>query len=105
MTAEEDHQDHLRRRPRNLKGVAARGRKWVHVDLKDDTSRGEEVIELLGAADALIQGFRPGVMERLGLGPDVILTRSSTRVWSDDRLGSVISVEALSTSSVVSSQP
>ncbi|MBB4427564.1 alpha-methylacyl-CoA racemase [Bradyrhizobium sp. CIR48] len=56
---------------RNLKGIAERGRKWVHVDLKDDKSRGD-VIELLHTADALIEGFRPGVMERLGLGPEVI---------------------------------
>lgn len=65
---------------RNLKGIAARGRKWVNVDLKDDKSKGD-VIELLGTADALIEGFRPGVMERLGLGPDVILNRNPRIVY------------------------
>src|SRR6516225_1459534 len=65
---------------RNLNGIAARGRKWVHVDLKDDKNRGE-IIELLGTADALIEGFRPGVMERLGLGPDAVLTRNPRIVY------------------------
>jgi len=66
--------------PRNLKGAAARGRKWVQVDLKDDKSR-SEVLDLLVAADALVEGFRPGVMERLGLGPDVILAHSPRLVY------------------------
>ncbi|WP_245509435.1 CaiB/BaiF CoA transferase family protein [Bradyrhizobium vignae] len=65
---------------RNLKAIAARGRKWVHVDLKNDQSKGE-LIELLSGADALIEGFRPGVMERLGLGPDVVLTRNPRLVY------------------------
>ncbi|WP_342723574.1 CaiB/BaiF CoA-transferase family protein [Bradyrhizobium sp. B097] len=65
---------------RNLKGIAERGRKWVHVDLKDVNSIGE-VLELLCAADALIEGFRPGVMERLGLGPDVVLSRNPGLVY------------------------
>lgn len=65
---------------KNLKGIAARGRKWVHVDLKDDQTR-SKVIELLATADALIEGFRPGVMERLGLGPDVALNRNPRLVY------------------------
>lgn len=50
--------------------VLHRGRSAVGVNLKDpgDLTR---VQELIGTADALIEGFRPGVMERLGLGPDV----------------------------------
>lgn len=50
--------------------VLHRGRAAVAVDLKNpaDLTR---VRDLVGAADALIEGFRPGVMERLGLGPDV----------------------------------
>ena len=48
----------------------------VGVDLKQP--RGAElVLALAEQADALIEGFRPGVMERLGLGPDV--SRSATR--------------------------
>jgi alpha-methylacyl-CoA racemase len=50
--------------------VLHRGRPAVPVDLKDPDDR-ERVLALIGTADALIEGFRPGVMERLGLGPDV----------------------------------
>ena len=47
-----------------------RGKKAAAVDIK--SPEGVAVVkELVGAADALIEGFRPGVMERLGLGPDV----------------------------------
>lgn len=66
--------------PRNLMASAARGRKWVQVDLKDDKSR-SEVLDLLVAADALVEGFRPGVMERLGLRPDVILAHNPRLVY------------------------
>jgi len=45
-----------------------RGRQTLAVDLKRDAGR-EAVLALAGHADALIEGFRPGVMERLGLGP------------------------------------
>lgn len=50
--------------------VLHRGRAAVGVNLKDpdDLAR---VLDLIGSTDALIEGFRPGVMERLGLGPDV----------------------------------
>ena len=50
--------------------VLHRGRAAVEVNLKDPTDHAS-VLELIGTADALIEGFRPGVMERLGLGPDV----------------------------------
>ncbi len=45
-----------------------RGRRSIGVDLKSAGGR-EVVLALVGAADALIEGFRPGVTERLGLGP------------------------------------
>jgi alpha-methylacyl-CoA racemase len=49
-----------------------RGRRSLAVDVK--RQEGRKVIERLAArADALIEGFRPSVMERLGLGPDVLL--------------------------------
>lgn len=49
-----------------------RGRRSVAVDLK--TSAGVSTVKRLAlAADVLVEGFRPGVMERLGLGPDVML--------------------------------
>jgi alpha-methylacyl-CoA racemase len=52
--------------------VLHRGRKSVAVDVKADAGR--EVVKRLAAkADAIVEGFRPGVMERLGLGPDALL--------------------------------
>lgn len=49
--------------------VLARGRRSVALDLKDDADKAL-ALALIGKADALVEGFRPGVMERLGLGPD-----------------------------------
>ncbi len=55
--------------------VLGRGRRSVVVDLKHD--RGAEVVlRLVTSADALIEGFRPGVAERLGIGPDACLARN-----------------------------
>src|SRR6201994_2065686 len=65
---------------KNLKGVAVRGRKVVELDLKDKAAIAQ-VLDLLASADALIEGFRPGVMERLGLGPDVVLARNPKLVY------------------------
>jgi alpha-methylacyl-CoA racemase len=48
--------------------VLARGRRSMAIDLKKPGGR-EAVLKLVTKADALIEGFRPGVMERLGLGP------------------------------------
>jgi alpha-methylacyl-CoA racemase len=60
--------------------VEYRGRRAVQLDLKTDAGRGA-ALRLIGAADALIEGFRPGVMERLGLGPDTALTRNPKLVY------------------------
>jgi alpha-methylacyl-CoA racemase len=65
---------------KNLKSVAGRGRKVVELNLKDKASIAQ-ALDLLGHADALIEGFRPGVMERLGLGPEVVLTRNPRLVY------------------------
>jgi len=65
---------------KNLKSVAGRGRKVVELDLKDKAAVAQ-VLDLLGYADALIEGFRPGVMERLGLGPDVVLAKNPKLVY------------------------
>ena len=65
---------------KNMKSVAGRGRKVVELDLKDKAAVAQ-VLDLLGSADALIEGFRPGVMERLGLGPDVVLARNPRLVY------------------------
>jgi len=65
---------------KNLKSVAGRGRKVVELDLKDKQAIAQ-VLDLLANADALIEGFRPGVMERLGLGPDVVLACNPKLVY------------------------
>lgn len=65
---------------KNLKAVATRGRKVVELDLKDKASIAQ-ALDLLANADALIEGFRPGVMERLGLGPDVVMARNPRLVF------------------------
>ena len=60
--------------------LLARNRRNVAVDLK---SRGgvETVLKLVAGADALLEGFRPGVMERLGLGPEACLERNPRLVY------------------------
>ena len=60
--------------------VALRNRKSIRVDLKETAGR-ELVLDLVSRADALIEGFRPGVLERLGLGPDVCLARNPKLVY------------------------
>jgi alpha-methylacyl-CoA racemase len=55
--------------------ILKRGRRSVAVDLKAAEGR-EVVLRLVERADALIEGFRPGVLERLGLGPDELLARN-----------------------------
>ncbi len=60
--------------------VMARGRPAVHIDLRQSQAV-ETVLELIAGADVLIEGFRPGVMERLGLGPEVCLQRNPRLVF------------------------
>ena len=60
--------------------VMMRGRRSVTLDLKS-SSGPQAALELIARADALIEGFRPGVMERLGLGPDVALARNPRLVY------------------------
>lgn len=60
--------------------LGLRNRKSIRVDLKDSAAV-EMVLELIADADGLIEGFRPGVMERLGLGPDVCLARNPRLVY------------------------
>jgi len=60
--------------------VMRRGRRSLVVDLK--TAAGvAAALRVCEKADALIEGFRPGVMERLGLGPDVLLGRNPRLVY------------------------
>lgn len=60
--------------------VLSRNRRSVGVDLKNPEGR-ETVLRLVEKADALIEGYRPGVTERLGLGPDDCLGRNPRLVY------------------------
>ena len=60
--------------------ISGRGRPTVEADLKNPADA-EQVRRLLDRADALIEGFRPGVMERLGLGPEPLLARNPRLVY------------------------
>jgi alpha-methylacyl-CoA racemase len=60
--------------------VTSRGRRSVALDLKTPEAV-EACLTLIQSADAVFEGFRPGVMERLGLGPDVALKRNPKLVY------------------------
>ena len=60
--------------------ISGRGRPTVEADLKNP-DQVEMVRKLCDGGDALIEGFRPGVMERLGLGPDFLLERNPRLVY------------------------
>lgn len=61
-------------------GMLGRGRRSITLDLKCPAGVAT-ALELVAAADALVEGFRPGVMERLGLGPDVCHERNPRLVY------------------------
>lgn len=66
-------------RERRFEGIL-RGRRSIVVDMKDE--RGRDVVRcLVDRADAVIEGHRPGVMERLGLGPDHCFERNPRLVY------------------------
>ena len=56
------------------------GRTRITIDLHSD-SGAAQLLELVASADALIEGYRPGVMERRGVGPDVCLARNPRLVY------------------------
>jgi len=58
-----------------------RGRRRVVADLKDPADR-DRVLDLIASADVLVEGFRPGVMERLGLGPGEAMARNPRLVFA-----------------------
>ena len=58
-----------------------RGRRSIGVDLKSSAGI-ETVLKLVEQADVIMEGFRPGVMERLGLGPDVCAERNPRLVYA-----------------------
>ena len=60
--------------------VMLRGKRSVTLDLKSGAGT-DAALELIARADVLIEGFRPGVMERLGLGPEPALARNPRLVY------------------------
>ncbi|SAL20537.1 L-carnitine dehydratase/bile acid-inducible protein F [Caballeronia peredens] len=60
--------------------VSGRGRRSITIDLKQPTSA-NVLLGLIERADVVIEGFRPGTMERLGLGPDAALARNPKLVY------------------------
>ncbi|MBY8336544.1 CoA transferase [Alteriqipengyuania sp. NZ-12B] len=66
--------------PISNKDILARGRKSIALNLKEE--QGIALArKLCASADGLIEGFRPGVMERLGLGPDALLADNPKLVY------------------------
>jgi len=61
-------------------GPLGRGRRSIGVDMKQ-AGGAEVVLRLAESCDALIEGFRPGVAERLGIGPDEVLARNPKIVY------------------------
>ncbi len=60
--------------------ILSRNRRSIAVDIKSTAGR-DVALRLITRADALIEGFRPGVMERLGLGPEECLRRNPRLVY------------------------
>ncbi len=80
MGAEVIRVDRLRPGAPAPRDVLARNRRSIAVDLKKPEGV-ETVLKLVESADALFEGFRPGVTERLGLGPDDCRTRNEKLVY------------------------
>jgi crotonobetainyl-CoA:carnitine CoA-transferase CaiB-like acyl-CoA transferase len=59
--------------------LVGRGKRSVVLDLKSDAGR-HDMLALCDSADVLVENFRPGTLERLGLGPDVLLARNPSLV-------------------------
>src|ERR1700712_2219847 len=66
--------------PLGKNAIVNRGKRSVALDLKQPAAV-DAVLRLADGADALIEGMRPGVMERLGLGPDACLARNPRLVY------------------------
>ena len=64
-----------------MKDVSARGKKSVALDLKDPAAI-ETLLRMVENADVLIDPFRPGVCEKLGIGPDICLKRNPKLVFA-----------------------
>ncbi len=64
----------------DLRDVNRRGKQSIALNLKDPQAV-QVLLQLIDQADVLIEGFRPGVMEKLGLGPDVALARNPRLIF------------------------
>jgi alpha-methylacyl-CoA racemase len=67
--------------PNPQQALLNRGRRSVMLDLKHGLGV-DTVLRLIDSADVLLEGMRPGVMERLGIGPDVCLDRNSRLIYA-----------------------
>ena len=65
----------------NPADVLQRGRRSIAIDLKSEQGV-ETVLKLIADADVLTEGYRPGVMEKLGLGPDVCHARNPRLIYA-----------------------
>lgn len=68
------------RAPIAEQGATVRGRQLLKLDLKNPSHR-DEAFALARHCDILIEGFRPGVMERLGLGPEALLVENPSLIY------------------------
>ena len=57
------------------------GKKRISLDLKDDADRAK-LLELVRQADVFVEAFRPGVAERLGIGPDVLMAGNDRLIYT-----------------------
>lgn len=64
----------------NLTNVLRRGKKSIVMDMKRPAAV-QAVLRLIAGADAVVEGFRPGVMERLGLGPEICMAQNPALVF------------------------
>jgi len=80
MGAEVIRVDRYTENPQPSKDVLNRNRHSIAVDLKQPEGV-ETVLKLVESADGLFEGFRPGVTERLGLGPDTCMQRNKKLVY------------------------
>lgn len=70
----------LHRDPMYVKDMSARGKKSIVLNIKSEEGR-EALLKLVEGADALLEGYRPGVAERLGIGPQACAQRNPKLVY------------------------
>lgn len=75
-----DRPDHTMDTAQAAARIVGRGTRSVTLDLRSAAGK-EAALRLIGSADALLEGFRPGVMERLGLGPQECLAQNGGLVY------------------------